>query len=86
LPSTEGLSLVGEWPFGYQEALPSRRYPSSCRRASSPRLGTERARWRAHRERRSLLTDERGLVLAWGWLALQEPLETRAELAAAGLV
>jgi len=63
LPSTEGLSLVGEWPFGYQEALAE--VSEQLEASDFARLETERARWRAHRERSSLLIDERGLALAW---------------------
>jgi len=63
LPSTEGLSLEGEWPFGYQEALAE--VSEQLEASDFARLETERARWRAHHERPSLLIDERGLALAW---------------------
>jgi len=63
LPSTEGLLLEGEWPFGYQEALAE--VSEQLQTSEVARLETERARWRAHHERPSLLIDERGLALAW---------------------
>jgi hypothetical protein len=63
LPSTEGLLLVGEWPFGYQEALAE--VSEQLQANDLAQLETELTRWRAHRECCSLLIDGRGLALAW---------------------
>ena len=63
MPSTEGLSLEGEWPFGYQEALAE--VSEQLQASDLACVETEHARWRAHRECHSLLIDERGLALAW---------------------
>jgi hypothetical protein len=63
LPSTEGLSLEGEWPFGYQEALAE--VSEQLQASDLACVETEHARWRARRECHSLLIDERGLALAW---------------------
>jgi hypothetical protein len=54
---------VGEWPFGYQEALAE--VSEQLQASELAQLETERGRWRAHRECCSLLIDERGLALAW---------------------
>ena len=63
MSTTEGLLLEGEWPFGYQEALAE--VSEQLQASDLARLETEHARRRAHRERHSLLIDERGLALAW---------------------
>ena len=54
---------MGEWPFGYQEALAE--VSEQLQASELAQLETERARWRAHHKRPSLLIDERGLALAW---------------------